>query len=153
MSDKRIRPGLSWKWAVTVAWLLATLTPWGCADPQATAVGQTGSANQLRRIADAAEFDQLIDSAGDRILVIDFFADWCAPCKVLEPILVEVADEVGAIADIYSVDVDANRQLARRMGVSGIPYVLVIGAGKPPQRLSGVLPKTAYLEAIQKASR
>lgn len=135
-----------------VTCLLATFGAWGCGDPKAATIDPSSPSNRLERVTDAAAFGQLIASAGDRILVIDFFADWCAPCKTLEPVLAEVASEVDAIADLYAVDVDANRQLAREMGVSGIPIVLVIKAGKTLQRLRGVLPKTAYLEAIQRAS-
>ena len=150
---KRIRPGLKSTCLLMVAWMMATVGAWGCADPDTATKAGTASPHRLERIADAAAFEQLVASAGDRILMIEFFADWCSPCKVLEPVLVEVAAEVGDTADLYAVDVDANRQLARRMGVSGIPNVLVISAGKTVQRLRGVLPKTTYLEAIQRAWR
>jgi thioredoxin 1 len=131
-------------------WLGLGLLAMGCADREQEAVGESQSTT---RISDADTFDQLLASAGDRLLVIDFFADWCAPCKALAPILEKVASETKDFADFYTVDVDANRKLAQRMGVSGIPNLLLIKNGKILDRLRGVLPKETYLAAIRKASR
>lgn len=125
----------------------------GCFDSGATETGGTGATAQLERIADEAAFEALLAAAGNRLLVVEFYADWCAPCKLVAPILAEVAWAVGDRADFYAVDVDANRTLARRMGVSGIPNVMLIKKGAVLQRLPGVLAKETYLAAIRAAER
>lgn len=134
---------------VIVLWLVLGLLIWGCMDKK-TGVAKAPEATP--RIADTASFDHLLASAGERLLVIEFFADWCAPCKLLAPILVEVAEEVKDLADVYTIDVDANRRLAQRMGVSGIPNILLIKNGKTLDRLRGLLPKETYLTAIRRAA-
>lgn len=126
------------------------LLGWSCTDHPQEAVGES---HATARIADENAFDQLLASAGDRLLVIDFYADWCAPCKQLGPILEKVAREAADLADFYTVDVDANRPLAQRMGVSGIPNIMLIKNGEVLDRLRGVLPEETYLAAIRKAAR
>lgn len=135
---------------VMAIWLGLCLLIWGCTDKK---TGVAKAPETIPRIADAASFDRLLATAGERLLVIDFFADWCGPCKLVTPILAEVAEEVKEVADVYTVDVDANRRLAQRMGVSGIPNILLIKNGKTLDRLYGVLPKETYLTAIRRAAR
>jgi thioredoxin 1 len=130
--------------------VLISLGAWGCTDTGAVQANGDGGAGRPSLITSEAEFDRILATAGDRILVIDFYADWCAPCKILAPILAEVAAETEKVAVFYAVDVDQSRDLARRMGVSGIPNVLLIKKGKILENLRGVLPKKTYLAAIRK---
>ena len=129
--------------------VLIISSAWGCSDTGAVPARGEGGSGQPTRIKTEAEFDRLLSTAGDRILVIDFYADWCAPCKILAPILVEVAAETDDVAVFYVVDVDQSRYLARRMGISGIPNVLLLREGKILENLRGVLPKKTYLTAIR----
>jgi thioredoxin 1 len=133
--------------------LLAALCILGCSDSGAAKAGGGRSPTNLTPIADETAFDQLLRASGDRVLVVEFYADWCAPCKLLAPILAQVAEASGDLAGFYAVDVDRNRNLARRMGVSGIPNVLLIREGKVLQHLRGVLPQKTYLAAIREAAR
>ncbi|MEF8781219.1 MAG: thioredoxin [Haloferacaceae archaeon] len=80
------------------------------------------------------EFDDLI-SGGETILV-DFHADWCGPCKMIEPIVEDIAAETDAI--VAKVDVDANQPLAQNFGVRGVPTLLVFDDGEKVERLVGV---------------
>lgn len=130
--------------------VLISLGAWGCSDTGAVQTSGKAGSGRPSLITSEMEFDRLLSTAGDRILVIDFYADWCAPCKILKPILVEVAAETDDVALFYAVDVDQSRDLARRMGVSGIPNVLLIKEGKTLENLRGVLPKKTYLAAIRK---
>jgi thioredoxin 1 len=138
---------------VMMIWLVLALGASGCSDRGAASADDAGTSDRIGIIADEEAFDRLVAGAGDRIVVVDFYADWCTPCKLLAPILAEVAGEAGAAADFYTVNVDLNRELARRMGVSGIPNVMLIREGKVLERLRGVLPKKTYLAVIREAAR
>lgn len=92
-------------------------------------------------------FNELI--AGDQPVLIDFYADWCGPCKVLGPILQDVASDVGDQARIVKVDVDKNPTLAQKFQVRGIPTMIIFKNGAPVWRQSGVLPKEQIVEAIR----
>ncbi|MDJ0780668.1 MAG: thioredoxin family protein [Desulfosarcinaceae bacterium] len=130
--------------------MLATIM--GCENREASTSGENRSENYPRPISDAAAFEQLLATAGDRLLVIDFHAEWCAPCKLLVPILAEVSRKTSDLADFYAVDIDANRALAQRMGVSGIPYVLLMQNGTPLKKLRGLLSEEIYIAAIREAA-
>jgi thioredoxin 1 len=82
-------------------------------------------------------------------VLVDFWAPWCGPCQVLGPIIEKLAEEVEGKAKIAKLNVDDNQQLAAKYEVRGIPTVIVFKNGEPKQRLVGVQPKEAYLEAIE----
>ena len=82
-------------------------------------------------------FKQLI--AADKPVLVDFYADWCAPCKMMPPILREVKDELGDQVTIIKVDVDKNPQVAAAYQVRGIPTLIVFKQGEVQWRTSGVM--------------
>jgi len=92
-------------------------------------------------------FRRIINS--DKPVLVDFYADWCAPCKTLAPILKEVKDELGDIVRIVKIDVDKNEKLARRYQVKGIPTMLLFKGGKQLWRQSGLLQKPELVEIIK----
>lgn len=95
-------------------------------------------------------FNEII-SSGQPVLV-DFFAEWCGPCKVLAPTLKEIASEAGEKVRILKVDVDKNPEAANKYNVRGVPTLILFRNGEIKWRQSGVLPKHTLLEIISKHS-
>ena len=91
-------------------------------------------------------FNILINS--DQTVLVDFFATWCGPCKLLAPILKQVKDELGDSIKIIKVDVDKNQPLAAKYQVRGVPTLLLFKNGKQLWRQSGVLQKNELISII-----
>lgn len=85
---------------------------------------------------------------GDRPAVIDFYADWCGPCKQIAPILEELAAEYDGKIYIYKVNVDSEQELAGLFGVRSIPTMLFVPMDGQPQMASGAAPKTELKRVI-----
>ena len=85
---------------------------------------------------------------GDRPAIIDFYADWCGPGKMIAPILEELAEEYDGQIYIYKVDTEAEQQLAAEFGIRSIPSILFVPMGEAPQMAQGALPKDAFKQAI-----
>ena len=83
---------------------------------------------------------------GDKPAIIDFYADWCGPCKMIAPSLEQLAKEYAGKIDIYKVDVDKETELAQVFGIQGIPALLYIPMTGKPQMLQGALPKDQLKE-------
>jgi len=79
--------------------------------------------------------------------IIDFYADWCGPCKMIAPILEQLSEEYGDKINIYKVDTEAEQELAAAFGIRSIPSMLFCPLGEEPQMSNGALPK-ADLERI-----
>lgn len=94
-------------------------------------------------------FNELVNSA--QPVLVDFYADWCGPCKALAPILKDVAKEVDGKARILKIDVDKNQQLAARYQVRGVPTMILFKNGEIVWRTSGVMDKNVIVGEINKA--
>jgi len=92
-------------------------------------------------------FDKVI--ASEIPVLVDFYADWCGPCKMLAPTLKQVKDELGDAVRIVKIDVDKNQPLAGRYQVRGVPTMILFKNGKLVWRKSGALPKHEIVQAIQ----
>ncbi|GET30068.1 thioredoxin [Prolixibacter sp. SD074] len=85
---------------------------------------------------------------GDTPCIIDFYADWCQPCKIVAPILEELQDEYGNKLVIYKIDTEAEQELAGMFGIQSIPSLLFIPVNEQPQIAMGALPKDTFKQAI-----
>jgi thioredoxin 1 len=86
---------------------------------------------------------------GELPCIVDFYADWCGPCKMVEPILQELAQEYQGKLDIYRVDTEAQQELAAAFGIQSIPSILFVPLNDKPQMAVGALPKNALEKAIK----
>ena len=93
-------------------------------------------------------FNEIIQS--EKLVLVDFFAEWFGPCKTLAPILKDVKQEIGDAATIIKIDVDKNPQTATEYQVRGVPTLILFKNGKQLWRQSGVLSKAGLIEVIKK---
>ncbi|HOW45401.1 MAG TPA: thioredoxin [Candidatus Aminicenantes bacterium] len=85
---------------------------------------------------------------GARPAIIDFYADWCGPCKMVAPILEKIAAEYGGKLDVYKVDTDKEQELAGAFGIQSIPSLLFIPASGQPQMARGALDRAGFDKVI-----
>ncbi len=85
---------------------------------------------------------------GELPAIIDFYADWCGPCKMVAPVLEELSTEYEGKINIYKVDTESEQELAAAFGIKSIPSLLFIPSDGQPQMAQGALPKEALQEAI-----
>jgi len=78
---------------------------------------------------------------GDLPCIIDFYADWCGPCKAVAPVLEELSDDYNGKVNIYKVDTEAEQELAAAFGIRSIPSMLFVPKDGEPQMAQGALPK------------
>jgi len=102
----------------------------------------------LKKVAnyetDPTEWEYL----GDKPAIVDFYADWCAPCKMIAPILEELATEYDGKIHIYKVDVEKEQELATVFGIQSIPSLLFIPMNDDPQMSSGAMSKSDLRRVI-----
>jgi len=85
---------------------------------------------------------------GELPCIIDFYADWCGPCKMVGPVLKELAEEYQGKLNIYKVDTEAQQELAATFGIQSIPSILFVPLSGKPQMAAGALPKNALKKVI-----
>ena len=95
------------------------------------------------------DFEEVVLKS-DKTILVDFYADWCGPCKMLAPILEEVAKELGEDAVIAKLNVDENQYTARSYMVMSIPTMIIFKGGNIAEKLVGLRPANALLESIKK---
>lgn len=87
----------------------------------------------------------------DTPVLVDFWADWCAPCKMIAPIVEQLADEYDGSVRFAKLDVDANPKTPMTYGIRGIPTLLIFDDGKPVGQIVGAVPKSALKKRIDEA--
>lgn len=86
---------------------------------------------------------------GDKPVLVDFFATWCGPCKMMQPILEQVSQQLGEQVRIVKIDVDKNQQLASQLQVSSVPTLAIFKNGEIVWRQPGVQPATVLAEKLK----
>ena len=82
-------------------------------------------------------------------VLVDFYADWCGPCKIMAPIVEELADEFDGRAKIAKLDVDANPRASATYGVRSIPTLVIFDGGRPVAQAVGALPKASLKQGLE----
>ena len=97
-----------------------------------------------------SSFNDIINS--ETPVLVDFFADWCGPCKMLAPVLKDVKKDMGDAVKIVKIDVDKNQPLAAKYQVRGVPTMILFKNGKQLWRQSGVLQRQEVISVIKQHS-
>lgn len=87
--------------------------------------------------------------SGERPAIVDFYADWCGPCKMVAPILEQLSKDYEGKVDIYKVNTDKEPELSNAFGISSIPSILFIPKDGQPQMSKGAMPKAGFVDAIK----
>lgn len=93
-----------------------------------------------------ANFEEII--AGDQPILVDFWAEWCGPCKMIGPVVEQLASEYAGKAVIGKVDVDANPSVAQALGIRSIPTLLFFKGGQVVDKQVGAVPKTVLAQKL-----
>ena len=104
----------------------------------------------INRVADYKSNPGSFKFLGDKPALIDFYAEWCGPCKMLAPVLAEVSDEYAGKVDIYKINVDEEEDLASLFGIRSIPTLIFIEKNGTMHRSQGAMGKPQLKEAIEK---
>ena len=97
-----------------------------------------------------ADFEEQVENATTPVLV-DFWADWCAPCKMIAPIVEELANEYDGKVTFAKVDVDTNPETSIKFGIRSIPTLLVFKGGQPVDQVVGAVPKAVLKKRLDNA--
>lgn len=104
--------------------------------------------SQVKEISQEQFDAEVVNETGP--VLVDFWAPWCGPCKALAPVLDEVAAMYDGRLKVVKVNVDENSELAARFGIMGIPTLIVFKNGEPVESITGVQPRQALVERLDK---
>lgn len=115
--------------------------------------------NRMKSLKDVKESEKIVTLTDQNfqnkiktgMVLVDFWAAWCMPCKMMAPVLNETAEELGSAAKIAKLDVDSNRESSAKYGVRSIPTLILFKNGKEINRFVGVKTKDFLLKEIKKA--
>ena len=98
-------------------------------------------------ITTTQEFDSIINDTEKKAVLIDFWAPWCGPCRMLTPTITQLSKSYPN--NVYKVNVDVQKEIAMRFGIRGIPSVKIFKNGEVQETLQGVQPQTVYSEKLK----
>lgn len=99
-------------------------------------------------IQDETEFDQLLQA--EALFVVDCTAAWCGPCKLIAPLMDQLAEEYRDRAKVFKLDLDTNKPVAKRFGIQSIPAVMIFKQGELAETVIGAKPYEAFSSALAK---
>ena len=102
-----------------------------------------------KAVTDATFADDVLGS--DKPVLVDFWAEWCAPCKKVDPLLAEIAKEMGDKVEIVQVNIDENPETTRAYRVMSVPTLTIFKGGEPVSSVTGAKPKSALVNFIESA--
>jgi thioredoxin 1 len=100
-----------------------------------------------KSVSDATFTSDVLQS--DKLVLVDFWAEWCGPCRKVAPILEEIASELGDKVEIVKLDIDANPSTTAEYSVMSVPTLTLFKGGQPVQSIVGARPKSALLRMIE----
>ena len=151
MINSRIKPlcSLLIQTALATALFLLHLA---CTDSASQIPRKALAESKISEIHSQNQFEAVLDAAGGQLLVFDFAADWCSPCKLLEPILEKIAGDTDTVK-IYRIDYDQQQELALLFKVRGLPFVAFVQDKTIVYTLMGLHPEETYRQAIKSFSQ
>jgi thioredoxin 1 len=108
----------------------------------------TTEEKNVKKITNEQEFKAILDNAGSKILVVDLYADWCSPCRMIQPTISKLAEKYHGKVDFYRVNIDENPQIAAVFKTQVIPYVVFIKDNKVITAFAGVNSSEKYEKVI-----
>ena len=93
------------------------------------------------------KFNELIQST--ELVLVDFYAEWCGPCKIMKPRILDVAERMGDNVKVVQIDVDKEKELATRFRISSVPTFIIFKNGKQQWRQSGIISAFALMKLLQ----
>ena len=105
-------------------------------------------ADNITTVSSESWEDDVLNS--DRPVLVDFWAAWCGPCKMVAPVLDELAGEMGEKVRVAKLNVDENQEIAVKYGVRGIPTFILFKDGEVADRMTGAMPKSAFEQLIER---
>jgi thioredoxin len=121
-----------------------------CADPDTERVASGAAASSIPPVESAVHWERILSASGNTLLVAEFYADWCGPCRKLAPVFEELSEAYHSGVRFYRIDVEAHRDLAARYRVRGIPFTVLIKNRKVVDSLLGLQPKSRFSERIER---
>lgn len=103
----------------------------------------------LQKVADYEKNPGTWKFLGDKPALIDFYAPWCGPCKMLSPVLDELSQEYSGKIDIYKINVDEEEELSMVFGIRSVPTLIFVPLDGAPQRAAGALSKQQLVQAFE----
>lgn len=102
----------------------------------------------IKEVANEQDFKTILDNAGQKMIVFDLYASWCAPCRALHPTLEALAVKYAGKVDFYRINVDDNPRISSAFGTNGIPHVVFVKDNKAIAAIDGLNPSSTYEKVI-----
>jgi len=102
----------------------------------------------MAKIINTSQFRQSVEQ-NSGVVVVDFFATWCGPCKMLAPVFEQAGEEMKNDATFLKVDIDQSLEIAQQFRISTVPTMMIFKDGKPVESLVGFMPKEAIVQKVK----